>query len=143
MSLSLSTAARTAMVAALADLIDGGSGAGVIRVYTGSKPAGPGSAATGTLLLEFTLSDPAFPTRSAGVATLDVDPIPSDEGIADGTAGWFRALDSTEAGSTGLGVIDGTVTATGGGGDLTLNTVSITTGLVVEITSGTITVPAS
>ena len=48
-----------------------------------------------------------------------------------GTASWFRLVDS-----------DGSVTATGGGGDLTLNTTTISIGLTVEITSGQITMPA-
>jgi hypothetical protein len=35
------------------------------------------------------------------------------------------------------------VTATGGGGDLTLNSTTVSVGVDVEITSGTITMPAS
>lgn len=144
MALSLSTAARNAMCDALVDLVDGGSGAGVIRIYTGSKPASPGTSPSGTLLAEFTLSDPAFGSASTGAATLDITPEVTDSSAnASGTAGWFRVLDSTEAAGTGLGVFDGTVTATGGGGDLTLNTVSVTSGGPVTITSGTVTVPAS
>ncbi|BCJ64145.1 hypothetical protein Prubr_11660 [Polymorphospora rubra] len=77
------------------------------------------------------------------MATLDVTPVPTATASADGTAGWFRVLDSTEAAGSGLGVFDGAVTATGGGGQLTLSTVSITTGLTVEITSGSLTMPAS
>jgi hypothetical protein len=143
MATRISTAARNAMCDALVDLLDGGSGPGVIRVYTGAQPAGPGSAPTGTLLAEFTLSDPAFGSAAVGVATLDVTPALTDVGLADGTAGWFRALDSTEAAGSGLGVLDGSVTATGGGGQLELNTVTISTGVDVEITAGTVTVPAS
>lgn len=143
MALSLSTAARNAAAAAIATLVDGGSGAGVLRIYTGTKPATPATTATGTLLAEFTLSDPAFGSPSTGVVTLDVTPALTDSGITNGTAGYFRLLDSTEAAATGLGVLDGTVTATGGGGDLTLNTTTISTGVNVEVTSGTITMPAS
>ncbi|BCJ64144.1 hypothetical protein [Polymorphospora rubra] len=62
----ISTAARNAAADGIVDLVDGGSGPGVIRVYTGSQPAGPGSAPTGTLLAQFTLSDPAFGTRRSG-----------------------------------------------------------------------------
>lgn len=143
MATRLSTAARNAAADAVVDLVDGGSGAGVIRIYTGTQPAGPGTTATGTLLAEFTLSDPAFGAAGTGVATLDVSPALTDTGIADGTAGWFRILDSTEAAATGLGVLDGSVTASGGGGELELNTVSISTGVTVEIVSGTVTMPAS
>jgi len=139
----ISTAARSAACDAVVDLVDGGSGAGVIRVYSGTQPAGPSTSPSGTLLAEFTLSDPAFGAASSGVATLDVTPALTDTGITDGTAGWFRLLDSTEAAGTGLGVLDGSVTATGGGGQLELNTVAISTGVNVEITSGTVTMPAS
>jgi len=143
MALSISVAARNAACDAIVDLIDGGSGAGVIRIYTGTKPATPATSPTGTLLAEFTCSDPAFGAASTGVATLDVTPALTDTGIAAGTAGYFRICDSTEAAGTGLGVIDGTVTATGGGGDLTLNSTTISVGVAVEVTSGTITMPAS
>lgn len=143
MAIGISTAARSAACDAVVDLVDGGSGAGVLRVYTGSKPASPGTSASGTLLAEFTLNDPAFGAAATGAASLDVDPALTTTGEAAGTAGWFRILDSTEAAGTGLGVIDGTVTATSGGGDLELNTTTISVGLDVEITSGTITMPAS
>jgi hypothetical protein len=143
MAIKLSTAARNAAVAAIATLVDGGSGAGVIRLYTGSAPAGPGTSPTGTLLAEFTLSDPAFGSPSTGVVTLDITPAVATVGLAAGTAGYFRILDSTEAAGSGLGVVDGSVTATGGGGDLTLNSTTISVGVAVEITSGTLTMPAS
>jgi hypothetical protein len=143
MATRISTAARNAACDAIVDLVYGGSGAGVIRVYSGSQPATPATTATGDLLAEFTLSDPAFGAASSGVATLDVTPALTDTGITDGTAGWFRVLDSTEAAGTGLGIIDGAVTATGGGGQLELNTTTISTGVDVSITSGTVTMPAS
>ena len=143
MTIRISTAARNAAIAAAAALVDGGSGAGVIRVYTGSQPATPATSPSGTLLLEFTCSDPAFGSPSTGTVTLDITPAVTDDGITTGTAGWFRICDSTEAAGTGLGIVDGSVTATGGGGDLTLSTVSITTGLTVTVTSFTMTEPAS
>lgn len=144
MGLRLSTAARNAAAAAIVALIDGGSGAGVLRIYSGAQPAGPDTSPSGTLLAEFTLSDPAFGSPSTGVVTLDITPAVEDTSAnATGTAGYFRFCDSTEAAGTGLGVIDGTVTATGGGGDLTLNTTSIVAGATVTVTSGTITMPAS
>jgi hypothetical protein len=142
-ALSISTAARNAACDAIVDLADAGSGAGVIRIYSGSKPATPATSATGTLLAEFTLSDPAFGSAATGVATLASPPKTDSSANATDTAGYFRLLDSTEAAGTGLGIVDGTVTATGGGGDVTLNTTSITSGAAVELTSGTITMPAS
>jgi hypothetical protein len=139
MTIRINTAARNAACDGVVDLVDGGSGAGLIRVYTGSQPATPATSPSGTLLLEFTLSDPAFGNSSTGTATLDVTPVPTDDGITNGTAGWFRVLDSTEAAGTGLGIIDGACTS----GELELSTTSITTGLTVEITSLTVTMPAA
>jgi hypothetical protein len=144
MGLRQSTAARNATVDAVTALLDAGSGPAVLRIYTATQPAGPGTAASGTLLAEVTLNDPGFSSGSSGVATLDVSPDVQDTAAnATGTAAWFRLLDSTAAAGTGLGVLDGTVTATGGGGDLTLATVSIVAGDIVKITSGSLTSPAT
>lgn len=143
MTWGINTAGRNAMLSAVLALIDGGSAAGKLRIYTGSRPAGPGSAATGTLLAEFTLNDPAFAGPSGGSAAIDADPAVSTTGLAAGTAGWCRFLDSTEAAGTGLGVLDGSVTATGGGGDVTINTTTVSVGLALTVTGGSITQPAS
>lgn len=143
MAVRISTAARNAGVDAITALVNGGSGAGVLRIYTGTQPAGPGTSPSGTLLLAFTLSDPAFAAAASGSAAIDVTPALATTGLAAGTAGYFRIVDSTEAAGTGLSVVDGSVTATGGGGDLTLSTTTVSVGLDVEITSLTLTLPAS
>lgn len=139
MTARISTAARNAVADAFAALVDGG----VLRLYTGSQPAGPGSAATGTLLAEFVLSDPAFAAAIAGSAAIDTTPTLTDDGIADGSAGWFRMCDPTQSAGAGLGVLDGSVTATGGGGELTLNTIEINNGVPVTVAAGTVTMPAN
>jgi hypothetical protein len=143
MAIRINTAARNAAADAVVATFSGGAGAPVLRIYSGTQPATPATAPSGTLLAEFTLSDPAFAAASGGSAALDVTPALTDDGLAAGTAGYFRICDSTEAAATGLGVLDGSVTATGGGGDLTLNTVTISVGVSVEITSGSITMPAA
>lgn len=138
MGLTLSTAARNAAANAVGDLLDGGSGAGKVRMYTATRPAGPDTAiGAQTLLAEFPCSDPAWAAASTGTKALDVTPIPAATGLAAGTAAWFRMLDSAN-----VAVIDGSVTATGGGGDLELNTTTVSVGLTLEITSGTLTMPA-
>lgn len=132
-----STDVRSAIAAAITARVDAGSGPGKLRIYTGSRPAGPGTAASGTLLAEFTLSDPSF-TESGGVATLDITPAVEDAAADNtGTAGYARFTDSD-----GNGKIDATVTATGGGGEVTCNTVSFVAGAVVTVTGCTITAPA-
>ncbi|WP_433252876.1 hypothetical protein ACQPYK_08590 [Streptosporangium sp. CA-135522] len=136
MAIRLPTTVRNIAVDAVVDLLDAGSGAATIEVRTGSQPASADSAATGTLLATFTLADPAFGAASSGTATLAGTPR-STTGAAAGSAGWFRAKDSS-----GTTVFDGSITATGGGGDLELNTVTISVGVTVNLTGGTVTMPA-
>ncbi len=137
MALSLSTSARNGGAKGVTDVVDAGTAAGRLRIYTGAKPSSPNDAATGTLLADVVLADPAFVAGAAGVRTL-TDP-GAVTGAAAGNAGWFRILDSDLN-----AVVDGTVTATGGGGDLQLSNVSIAVGQTVDISAGgTITMPAS
>jgi hypothetical protein len=136
-TIRLPTAARNAACDAVVDLADAGAGAATIEVRTGAQPANANNAASGTLLATFTAADPAFGAASTGVATLDTTPALSTTGVAAGDAGWFRVKDSN-----GATVMDGSVTATGGGGDLEMNTVTVSVGLTLEITSGTVTMPA-
>lgn len=134
MAVRISTACRNAMVTAAKALIDAGSGAGKVRVYTGTQPAGPGTSATGTLLVEIALADPATGSASSGSAAGDVDPIPTGVAVADGTAGYIRVLDSDN-----VAIIDAAVT----GGEAVVTPGTITTGVTVSLTSLTLTQPAS
>lgn len=140
MATKISTAAAKAACDAVVDLLDGGSGAGYIEIRTGSQPATVATAASGTLLGTLTLSDPAFgnaTTASPSVATASA--ITSDTTAdATGTAGWFRAYDSA-----GTAVIDGSVTATGGGGDLTLDSTSIVAGGTIAMSAWTVSHPTA
>lgn len=139
MAIRLPTGVRNAACDAVVDLLDAGTGAGTIEIRTGSQPASANDAATGTLLATVTLADPAFGSAGAatpGVATLAGTPRTAT-GAAAGTAGWFRAKDSS-----GATVLDGSVTVTGGGGDLEVNTVTVSVGVSVSITGGTVTMPA-
>jgi hypothetical protein len=138
MTVRISAAVRTAMVDAVKATIDAGAGAGKIRIYTGAQPATPATAASGTLLVDIPFNDPSFEATASGVASADVTPTVVGTAVATGTAGWFRVLDSNNN-----ACIDGTVTATGGGGDITIASTSITTGLTVTVTGLTLTQPAS
>lgn len=129
MSLSVTVAATQSMGAALATAIGASS---TIKIYSGSKPATPETAATGTLLVTIPVSG-SF-TSTGGVLTA-ADPAAASP-AASGTAGYFRV-----ATSGGTAIIDGTVTATGGGGDMTLGSTSINTGVPVDLGVPTITVP--
>ena len=138
MPVRISDNARNAAAAAIALLVDGGPAAGHLRIYTGAQPATVATAPTGTLLLDFTLSDPAYAAPAGGSAALDVTPAVAAVAGASGTAGWFRLSDST-----GTGVVDGDVTATGGGGDIELVTAAITSGVTVTITALPMIMPAA
>lgn len=131
MTVHIKTTRRSSMMAALGACVDEGSGPGLLRIYTGSQPANADTAASGTLLLEFALQDPAF-TESGGVLTLDATPTMTDDALANGTAGWGRFLDSDlEA------VFDGAV-----GAEITLTDVTLETGQTVTIVSATLTLGA-
>jgi hypothetical protein len=136
MATRIPTAARNAAANAVVLLADAGPAAGTIQIRTGAQPATADLAATGTLLATLTMSDPSFAAAVAGVSTLDTTPVLTTTGVAAGTAGWFRMLDSN-----GLTVMDGAVATAGA--ELNLNTTTISIGVTVEITAGTVTMPAS
>lgn len=135
MAVQLPQAYRQAACDAIVDGVDAGAGAGTLQIRTGSAPD-PDVAATGTLLATLTFSDPAFGAADTdGIAT--ANSITQDSSAdATGTAAHFRVLDS----DSNL-IWQGSVTATGGGGDLELTTVSITSGQPVSVTSMTLQVP--
>lgn len=120
----------------LADAIDTLCGtAATLKVYTGAQPATGDTTASGTLLATFTLSNPAFGAASGGVITLSGTP-KTVAASNSGTAGYFRIETSGAA-----KILDGSVGTSGN--QLNLNTTSITSGVNVTITSGTITLPTS
>lgn len=129
MTIRFSTALRQTQATAVITEI---GTSGKILIYTGTQPANPGTAASGTLLVTITAAA-TFGTASAGVITISGTPLTA-AAAAGGTAGWFRATKSD--GTTG--VIDGSAGTSGT--DLILNTATISSGGNVSITSGTITV---
>lgn len=133
---TISNAARSAACDAVVGLIDGGSGAGVLKLYTATQPAGPDTAITSqTLLSTLTFSDPAFGAASNGVATASAITPGTDD--ASGTAAWARIETSS-----GTAVMDLTVGTSGS--DLNFNSVTFTaSGASVSISSLTVTMPAS
>ena len=83
-----------------------------------------------------TLSDPPAGSASSGSVTFSA--IANDTILATGTAAKFIAQNKDEA-----TILTGTVTATGGGGDLQFNTISFTIGDTCSISSFTISMPGS
>jgi hypothetical protein len=100
-----------------------------LRVYSGAKPANCAAALAGnTLLVDYVLASDWAGDAVAGVKTLSGLPI-SANGAAAGNASFYRfyASDGTTCHE------QGDVTVTGGGGDMTINNISIGIGQVVRI----------
>lgn len=116
------------------DDLDAGSGPGTAKIYSGTMPATPETAATGTLLAELVLAKPC------GVVAdkkLTFSAITQDlEANNTGYAGYVRLADSD-----GNVIIDGDVTAIGGTGVLKLNVTLITAMGPVFINSFELSIP--
>ena len=106
-------------------------GSGTFLIYTGSVPANCAASATGSLLCTITLPSTFMASASGGSVALTGTWSVSASG--SGTAGYFRINASTTC------HLQGTITATGSGGDLTLNNTSITSGQTVSISTFTVT----
>lgn len=126
---------------AVVDALDGGTGAGLLRIYDGTQPADVDTAVgTQNLLAELTLSDPAFGNAADASpnATATANSISDDSSAnASGTATWFRAVTSG-----GTAVIDGDA-GTATTDDLELDSANISAGATVSVTSWTVTMPES
>lgn len=111
--------------------------AAVIEIFSGSVPADADATNAGTLLARLVCSKPVFTSvaASGNNALATFAAIASGAAVATGAATFFRIL--TQAGGSVLaqGAV-GTSSA-----ELILNTVAITTGSTVSITSATITLP--
>jgi hypothetical protein len=104
--------------------------AGKLAIYDGTRPATGGTATN--KLAEFTMGSPFAAAASGGVLS---PTLPANvTALLTGTATWYRITTSAAA-----FVMDGSVSATGGGGDLQLNSTAISSGATVSITAHTIT----
>lgn len=132
MPLRKNTATRNEQVELFGSLFDGGT----LEIYTGSQPADPNSAASGSLLVTITIPNPAFGAASVGV----VAKAGSWSAVATGTgvAGYARFISSDT-----LKTMDVVVTNIPGGNDLLINSVDIAIGNTVQVVSLTLTEPAS
>lgn len=128
MTIQLSTAVRNTKAGAL----ETNAGASpLLRIRTGAQPANCAAARSGTVLVSITLPADWLTAPSAGGVALNG----TWQGTASaaGTAAHYEIMDA--AGTTCHE--QGSVTATGGGGDLTLDNVSIANGQQVTITGFT------
>ena len=108
---------------------------GFIKIYTGAQPAA-NAAPTGTLLVTIDLDADAYAAASSGSATANG----TLSGIAGntGTAGYAQQVNAA-----GTRWQYGSVTATGGGGDVQIDSTSISNGNTVTITTSIISQDAS
>lgn len=129
--MKVGTTLRNSQAQAILDAI----AAGVVNVYNGTEPATPQTALSGnTLLASFVLDNPAG-TKSSGVITLTAD-VQDSSADASGTPTFVRVMDSTNV------TCHLQMTAAVGSGEWNFTT-ALTTGQIVPLSSGSITVPAS
>lgn len=131
MAIQLSAAVRNARLDAIETAI--GTSA-VLKIRTGAQPANVATADAGTVLATLTLPSDWLAAAAAG-AKAKSGTWQDASADAAGTAAHFRiyASDGTTA------HLQGTVTATAGGGDMTLDNTNIAAAQVVTITGFTLT----
>lgn len=131
MALQYSVAVRNAQLDALETAIGASA---VLKIRTGAPPANCATADSGTVLATLSLPSDWMAAASSGSKAL-AGTWQDASADAAGTAAHFRlyASDGTTCHA------QGTVTATGGGGDMTLDNTSIASGQSVTITGFTIT----
>jgi hypothetical protein len=129
MAIQLSVAARNARL----DAIETAVGATAkLQIRTGAQPASCAAAASGTLLAELTLPSDYLAAASSG--SKSKSGTWSGTGVAAGTAGHFRIVDN--AGTTCH--LQGSITATSGGGDMELDNTSIAVSQTVTVNTFTL-----
>ena len=129
MAFQFSVAARNAAL----DAIEAASGlAPTLTIRTGAVPADCAAADSGTVLASLALPSDWLGPASGGAKTL-LGLWQDAAADATGIAAHFRIKQGTVC------HLQGTVAATGGGGDMTLDNVSIATGQQVTITAFTLT----
>jgi len=129
MPFQFSTAARNAALDAIETTI---GTAPTLTIRTGTVPGNCAAARTGTVLATITLPSDWMAAASGGSKAL-AGTWQDAAADATGTAGHF----SIDQGGTCH--MQGTITATGGGGDMTLDNTSISSGQQFNVTSFTIT----
>ena len=131
MAFQLSDDVRNATLSAIETTV---GTAPILTISSGAAPSDCASANTGTVLATMNLPSDFLGTPSSGVVNLlgSWQDLSAD---ATGIAGHFRIHNST--GTTCH--MQGSITATGNGGDMELDNPNIATGQQISITSFTIT----
>jgi hypothetical protein len=122
MTLTHSTAVRNGVADLVVDDIDGGTGAGAFLLLT----------AADAVVAELPFSDPAFAAASGGAAAANA--ITSDTNAAGGEVAKFAWVDGDDT-----VIVEGTVTGTGGGGDIEMTSTTVAATETVSCSSATYT----
>lgn len=130
MAIKFSTAVRNARLDAVETAIGASA---ILKIWSGSAPANCAAADSGTLLATLALPSDWMAAASGGQKAKSGT---WEDSSADGTgtAGHFRLYASD--GSTCH--LQGTVTLTGGGGDMTVDNTSFATGQTFTVTGFTL-----
>jgi hypothetical protein len=131
MAIQMSVAVRNARLDAIEVTV---GTAAILEIRSGSAPADCATADSGTLLASMTLPSDWLAAASSG-SKVKAGTWQDASANNAGTAGHYRIKDS--GGTTCH--LQGTVTATGGGGDMTLDNTSIAAAQSVTITSFSLT----
>lgn len=139
MAMRISTAARSAACDAVVDLVDSGAGTAKLQLWSGPLPASVGGTPSGVMLAEFDLPNPCFGSASNGVATANaITPTTGLPAAGGGTdVGFARVVNRN-----GTVVWENDSVGTSGT-QIVLNTLAISEGADVSVTSWTVTMPAS
>jgi hypothetical protein len=132
MTIQLSTSVRNARLDAIETVVGASA---IVKIRTGSPPASCAAGDTGTVLATFNLAADWASAASGASKSFSGTPIQDSAADNTGTATHFRlyASDGTTC------HMQGTVTATGGGGDMEIDNTTINAGQLVQITSWTLT----
>jgi hypothetical protein len=133
MSLQLSVAVRNARLDAIETVLIAAGNDAILEIRTGAPPANCAAADAGTVLATIALPDDPFAAAGSG-SKAKSGTWQDSSADATGTAAHFRIKDHA-----GACHIQGTVTATGGGGDLTVDNVSFAAGQNFTVTGFTVT----
>ncbi len=130
MAIQLSVTARNNRL----DAIETSAGATAkLQIRSGAQPASCATAASGTLLCELTL--PADYLAAASAGSKAKSGTWTGTGVAAGTAGHFRIVDNAATTCH----VQGSITATSGGGDMELDNTSIAVSQTVTVNTFTLT----
>lgn len=130
MSLQESVSVRNARLDAIETTV---GTAPVLQIRSGAPPADCATADSGTLLASLTLPSDWLGNAASGVKSKAGTW--SGTGSAAGTAGHWRIKDSGLVAT----LLQGTATATGGGGDMTLDNAVIANGQALTVSTFAIT----